>query len=436
MKWADNIVAIFRDTFRWTWTCFPLFFLCFTVHLSSLAKGLSLKDLLTMAEQKDWAVQIAKENLLMAQQVQAQAGSSFWPQLSLQASGSDSSVQDVHTQNYSTGLSLTQNLWNGGRDLNQWKISQKNEQIARWNLKSDLLRLSAEFKSAVENFRVATKMVQLTKFILSRRQEHQKIVELRFQSGFENKGSVLLSHANVSSAQWQWEQAVVELKSAEKNLKSLIGWDISDQQKEVDLVLEDFSTLQSIKVTPLNVENIFDQVPKLKIADLQKQIAELDRQAVYGKFLPKLDLSLSTGVSDSDFIPRSPRSSVNLSLSVPLFDGMKDVHELKVKSHQEKIQKLNLQMTWQQVRDQIESAYDDWKQSCRKEEVDFEFRSAAEVRAEIARKKYNNGLMSFEEWDQVESDLITRQTGYLQSQKNRISKEVIWDQTAGQGVFL
>jgi outer membrane protein TolC len=93
-------------------------------------------------------------------------------------------------------------------------------------------------------------------------------------------------------------------------------------------------------------------------------------------------------------------------------------------------------MTSQKVRDQIEAAYDDWKQSCRKEDVDLEFRSAAEVRAEIARKKYNNGLMSFEEWDQVESDLIARQTGFLQSQKNRIAKEVIWDQTSGQGVFL
>jgi outer membrane protein len=436
MKSVVNIVETYKLFFERT---LPLSWICLLVLLSSFAtqaKTLSYKELLKMAEQKDLAVQIAKENLSMAQQVQAQSGSSFWPQLSLQASGSDSSVQEVHSQTYSTGLSLTQNLWNGGQDFSRWKISQKNEEIARWNLKADLLRLSAEFKSAVENFRVATKMVQLTKLIVKRRQEHQKIVELRFQSGLENKGSVLLSQANVSSAQWQWEQAVVEMKNAEKSLKALIGWQDQGSENDEPLQLEEFSTLQPIKFTSLKVESIFDQVPQLKVSELQKQIAQIDKESVYGRFLPKVDLSLSTGFSDTQFFPQTSRSSIGLSLSVPLFDGMKDVYELKVKTHQERIQKLTWEMTSQKVRDQIEAAYDDWKQSCRKEDVDLEFRSAAEVRAEIARKKYNNGLMSFEEWDQVESDLIARQTGFLQSQKNRIAKEVIWDQTSGQGVFL
>lgn len=137
MKSVVNIVETYKLFFERT---LPLSWICLLVLLSSFAtqaKTLSYKELLKMAEQKDLAVQIAKENLSMAQQVQAQSGSSFWPQLSLQASGSDSSVQEVHSQTYSTGLSLTQNLWNGGQDFSRWKISQKNEEIARWNLKAD-----------------------------------------------------------------------------------------------------------------------------------------------------------------------------------------------------------------------------------------------------------------------------------------------------------
>ncbi|MGZ3696004.1 MAG: TolC family protein, partial [Bdellovibrionota bacterium] len=67
--------------------------------------------------------------------------------------------------------------------------------------------------------------------------------------------------------------------------------------------------------------------------------------------------------------------------------------------------------------------------------VDQGFRDAATVRAEIARTKYNNGLQTFEDWDTIENDLITRQKAYLQSKRARVTAEAAWEQAQGIGVL-
>jgi outer membrane protein TolC len=64
--------------------------------------------------------------------------------------------------------------------------------------------------------------------------------------------------------------------------------------------------------------------------------------------------------------------------------------------------------------------------------VDEEFAAAAQLRAEIARSKYNNGLLSFENWDIIENDLIARQRALLASRRDRVIAEAAWQQAIGQ----
>jgi outer membrane protein TolC len=67
--------------------------------------------------------------------------------------------------------------------------------------------------------------------------------------------------------------------------------------------------------------------------------------------------------------------------------------------------------------------------------VDEDFLKAANARAEIARSKYSNGLMSFEDWDIIENDLINRQKAVLQSRRDRVTAEAAWEQVLGNGAI-
>ena len=70
-----------------------------------------------------------------------------------------------------------------------------------------------------------------------------------------------------------------------------------------------------------------------------------------------------------------------------------------------------------------------------REKVDREFVEAAKIRSDIARSKYNNGLMTFEDWDRIENDLIQRQKTALVSARDRVQAEAAWEQTLGIGAI-
>jgi hypothetical protein len=68
-------------------------------------------------------------------------------------------------------------------------------------------------------------------------------------------------------------------------------------------------------------------------------------------------------------------------------------------------------------------------------EVDALFVEAGTSRARIAKEKYNNGLLTFDEWDIIENDLITRQKTLVQTERDRVIAEALWEQVQGRGVI-
>ncbi|NDG86241.1 MAG: hypothetical protein EBX52_14530 [Proteobacteria bacterium] len=74
-----------------------------------------------------------------------------------------------------------------------------------------------------------------------------------------------------------------------------------------------------------------------------------------------------------------------------------------------------------------------YQQSIQKLKVDLDILDAATIRATIARKRYNTGLLAFEQWDIIESDLINRQKNALSSRRDRTIAEANYRQVLGIG---
>lgn len=59
--------------------------------------------------------------------------------------------------------------------------------------------------------------------------------------------------------------------------------------------------------------------------------------------------------------------------------------------------------------------------------------AASTVRAQIARVKYMSGLLSFDQWDIIENELISRQKDVLQTRYDLEVAQAAWEQTLGEG---
>jgi outer membrane protein TolC len=185
-----------------------------------------------------------------------------------------------------------------------------------------------------------------------------------------------------------------------------------------------------------NFLELVTAVPDRVISSAQLKSAEASLKGSRSAFMPTLDLSGTVGSSGPNYFPDEEEHwSVGVSLSWSLFNGGKDYFANK-KAFTEKLvaentlRNLDLDLAFKlrQAFNAFVIAIDDFK-------VSEAIAEAQAVRAEIGRGKYNNGLSSFDDWDQIENELITRQKNLTEKRRDKAIAEAAWEKTQGRGVL-
>jgi len=372
----------------------------------------------------------ARANVTAAGHSASAAHSGNLPQLSAGAGYSDSSGSaTTGGGNYSTSLSLSQNLFSGFQDSARIEQGAAVLEQTEAGLASVKARLSQELKSAFAGLQFAQDNVTLTDKIVQRLEENLRLVELRFEGGRENKGSLLLTQATLAQARYENLQARQTLASAQAQLARVLG------RSE----LAGLQVIGGVPVTPPETAPDFpqlvQQIPELMQARAQERSAAADVTLARSGFYPSVDVSGSVGREGEDWEPDRDRRTVGLNLSVPLFSGGRDYYTTKSAVASLEAASSNRDNLERQLLVRLKQAWAGYVESEEKLKVDQAFLEAAVLRAEIARSRYNNGLMSFEDWDRIENDLIQRQKTVLQSQRDRVTAEAAWEQAQGKGVI-
>lgn len=400
-----------------------------------VVKKLTWAECVQLAQQNNLELQIAQDNLAAADENTTAARSGFFPRIYATATGNQTSLNKSVTNSYSASLGFSQNIFSGFADFYKTKQSDVSLQVAQMNLKVAKAKLSSDLKQAYENLLYGQAFVGLSEDIIKRRQSDLQNVQLRFNSGRENKGSVLLSQAYLAQAQYENMQAVNDLATTRETLSRLLGLPVNTEVQLVE-TKSILSKQEVIKVADTQFSDLALTAPDYLLADLQEKSAHLDNQTAHSNFYPSLDFTGSYGKFDDTFFPeRDDRWNLGLTLTIPLFDGGRDYAAVKSTAFKSAAATKNRESTLLQIKIKLRDAYSTYLQSAEKAKVDVVFRNAAEVRAEIARSKYNNGLMSFDDWDIVENDLITRQKTSLSSARDSVINESNWELVRGIGVF-
>lgn len=340
-----------------------------------------------------------------------------------------------YNRNYGAQINFSQNIFNGFADLYKYQLADQNTQVSQYSLRITQASAGSELLQTYATVWFAKIYVKLTEDILKRRQDNLKNVNLQFLSGRENKGSVLLSESYVQQALYDQMLAQHQLADSLLRLKQLL---VIDNQISLDLDENDIAfkkimqkQLQEVK----SYDAILEKHPEYLQTYENQKIAETNSKLALSQFSPTVDLNGYYGDVDTRFFPQQNKWSLGVTLTVPLFDGFKDIYTYKASKFKTESLVYSLQSKKDQLLSQLYQSYHNYLESQQKEKVDLSFAQAAEVRAVIARGKYKNGLMSFDDWDLVENDLINRQKTSINSQKDRVVKLAIWMQVQGQGVL-
>ena len=290
---------------------------------------------------------------------------------------------------------------------------------------------SFQLKSSFAELHYAQSALELQQQISERRDENLNLVRLRFEGGLENRGSVLLSEAYLKEAKFESLQAKERLQVAQSDLARLLGIENSSPQFEANSSVptaeleENINFLERVKNTP-----------RWQQAEAEVAIAESDIRLSKSNFFPSVNVSTSYTQTEDKFFPQdNDQLGFSVGITYPLYSGGSDSSRLRQTQNQWVTAVELKQDTRQQLLTQLKQSYSSLKLAIERLLVSESFREAAQIRADVARTKYNNGLISFEEWDRVETDLILGQQRYLINQRERVVAEASWEQIQGTGVI-
>lgn len=400
----------------------------------SAQEAMTWKDCIEKASSNNPDIQSAQSTLSSNQYKAKAAYSNFLPQISGDVNYNSGNFSSGSSGSFSTSTSSAsvtaqQNLFSGFRDKAGIDQTAANRDASASSLGNVKVQVSYNLKTAYASLLYAQDYSRLGDEIIKRRKENADLVELRFEGGMENKGSELLSKAFLGQAKYEKLQADHSIESSSQELAKVLGLDDSKKIKISGRI-----PLSNPPKNPNFIETAL-ATPEYQQKVAKERAAKAGVLLATSSFLPTLDLSATASKQDSNWPPNNDNTTVEVNVGVPIFNGANNYFTLKSSKSDYATAKHNRTSSEYLILAKLKQTYMDFLDAIEKLKVDRAFLEAATVRAEIARNRYKNGLINFDDWDIIENDLITKQKTVLLSEKQLYLAEAAWLQAEGRGVI-
>jgi outer membrane protein TolC len=406
-----------------------MFLLWISLWISDVsARDLTFEDCARIVSQKNPEIRSARENLTAAEENLGGALAPFFPELSAGLSTSRQSPTSIYGDPlHGLNAQLRMNLFAGLRDEASIRQARARRSVAEATLDQTRARVSFQLRRAYAQYRYARENRELAEKIRERRSQNERLVRALYENGRENKGSYLLSKALFDQAVFETRVARDQAVIASQQLAHILGEDSFDIEPVGEVPLQN-------PPDGLKAEEFLNETPLHRIRKAQQDLAEAVARGAWSGFLPSLDLTGSTSNRGESPVPSENRQwSLGLSLTIPIFSGLSTFRDVRARAAQERAASADLQTTDFDILNELRQNLFSFQQSVEKWKVDLTTLEAATIRATISRKRYNNGILMFEQWDIIETDLINRQKTALISKRDRIIAESAWMQSRGKG---
>lgn len=326
-------------------------------------------------------------------------------------------------------VQLDQNVFSGFRTVAGVQRTRADLANAQASLLSTKVQTSSDLKIAFARLLFAQEQTNVDEKIVERRTENVRFVTLRFEGGRENKGSVMRNQALLDQAKYDLAQTERARRVAQRDLARVLGRPYNDNFDSLG-VKGSFGV--QFPATPPTFSDLTPEHPDYQVANAQVQGAKADVRLAKSDLYPALAASAST---EQRVLSGNSKNlwSAGINLNYPFALGGADIYEVKSARAEEYRLAENQTNTANQLTFQMKQAYNDFKDAVENIRVQEDFLKASEVRAEIGRAQYANGLISYQDWDLVENDLINNQRTILESRRDALIAEANWERAMGQG---
>jgi outer membrane protein TolC len=387
------------------------------------AGALTWNEALSLAEQNSHVLESARKKVESSEWSYRKSYSTFLPQLSASAGMSETSSGTVSAtgKSYSYGLSATQHLFRGMDGIYGIRSAYADLGYQKANLSSTRASIFFELRSSFIEVLITQKNVKLLEIILAQRRENTRLIQLRYDSGNEDKGNFMSTQADEAQAEYDLSSAGRELKLAKLKLSQLLRQDVASVEGQNELKApESIDFNQLVNVTPSYLMN-----------KKQLESAELAYKSTISGFLPSVSLSGSYRNTGSDWPPDRDSKSWSLNISYSFFPGGSNIADRAIYSAKLAQAEEDFANSVKDLRYNLEESFENFIDALEALKVSKTSLNATKERARISRAKYLNGLTNYDEWNRIENSYIQAQKSLLTQRKSALQAEALWHRIYG-----
>jgi outer membrane protein TolC len=354
----------------------------------------------------------------------------YYPDLTAKASRSISGSKTEGDANWKSGEGLSASL-NASYTIfdgfgNRARVTQTEAELYAEKANFDQTRSNIEYslRKAFSDQLYAQELLDLVKNIATRRADSARLVEMRFQGGRENKGSLMLKQAQLADALYSVGESERALALARRRLAGLMK-----QTK-----FSDFTVTGELRINPppsgVSLDELARQTPSYHSAEANIKAFEQGFIITRSVRFPKVTASASLiGSGDSNI--KTETWETGIAVSLPLFTGWKNSQEIIISGLKLEQSKLDAENTILTLLNNLQTAINTYRDRYATLDVQKAQLDAADMRATVARAQYQQGLISFQDWDTIENSLITAQRNWLSSRRAADQAEAAWQNAMG-----
>jgi outer membrane protein len=278
----------------------------------------------------------------------------------------------------------------------------------------------------------AQEQITVAAHILEIWEKDAELIGLRYNSGRESKGNKMRTDAQLLQARAESSQAQRDLRAAQQSLSAALGQDAFRV-----LAVTGSWTRGSLSDDLPPFDALVDATPRVRVQKASVQESRAAALNSRSSLFPNLSMSYSRGVSGPNEFPADNDTwTLGAQLSYPIFAGGPTAAYYNVSAANRNLERaeLNLKAARLAARTALENAWSSLAQAHDTVQVQKAFLDAARQRRQESDIRYENGLMTFEEWQIVVADLVNFEKSYLRSEQNLVLAEAQWRFAQGEGL--
>ncbi|OGS04531.1 MAG: hypothetical protein A3I76_08175 [Elusimicrobia bacterium RIFCSPLOWO2_02_FULL_61_11] len=290
-------------------------------------------------------------------------------------------------------------------------VQLKSVESADTDLRAALAATRLDLLTSFVTLLYAQKKIGVMENIVDIRAKSAEMINLKYDSGRESIGNRLRTEAQLAQAKADLAQARRDLVSAQRGLTAGLGAD------DFVPVVASGTLLVPAAVPGLDIDKAALSIPSVLSAKRSVEVFDLKVKQTNADLFPVLSASQGLSWNGTSELPGNRAWSLGLALSWPLFNNGPTYFRNNLANARSVKQKAE-----ENYRNTVLSAKTNLQSSVAALETNIDNIATVELLLKAARQRYSEseiqylaGTMTFQNWEDVEEELVTSEQTYLTS---------------------